>query len=67
MWRIGFGNFNNIVLPTLVRGKGPLDNNEMIKFKAIVEHFKEDIVQKWIDFFLLNKEIKAERITQKIK
>lgn len=50
-----------------VRGKDPLDDNEMKKFKVIVEHFKDDIVQKWIDFFLLNKEIKAEKITQKIK
>ena len=50
-----------------VRGKDRLDNNEMNKFKVIVEHFKDDIVQKWIDFFLLNKEIKAEKITQKIK
>ncbi len=39
----------------------------MNKFKVIVEHFKDDIVQKWIDFFLLNKEIKAEKITKKIK
>ena len=50
-----------------VRGKDPLDNNEMNKFKAVVENFKDDIVQKWIDFFLLNKEIQAEKITQKIK
>jgi hypothetical protein len=39
----------------------------MKKFKTLVEHFKEEIIQKWIDFFLLNKEIKAEKITQKLK
>ena len=50
-----------------VRGKDPLENSEMKKFKTVVEYFQDDIVQKWIDFFLLNKEIKAEKITQKIK
>ena len=49
-----------------VRGKDPLNKNEMKKFKAIVEKFKDDIVQKWIDFFILNREIKPEKITQKI-
>lgn len=50
-----------------VRGKDPLENNEMKKFRTVVEYYKDDIVQKWIDFFLLNKEIKAEKITQKLK
>lgn len=50
-----------------VRGKDPLGNNEMKKFRAVVEYYKDDIVQKWIDFFLLNKEIKAEKITHKLK
>ncbi len=50
-----------------VRGRDPLSNNEMKKFKSVVEHFKEEIIQKWIDFFLLNKEIKVEKITQKLK
>jgi len=50
-----------------VRGRDPLDNNEMKKFKSLVETFKEDIIQKWIDFFLLNKEIKTEKITHKLK
>ncbi|OGL47227.1 MAG: hypothetical protein A2161_17505 [Candidatus Schekmanbacteria bacterium RBG_13_48_7] len=49
-----------------VRGKDPLTKNDMKKFKTLIEYFKDDIVQKWIDFFVLNKEIKAEKITQKI-
>ncbi len=50
-----------------VRGRDPLDNSEMKKFKSLVEHFKEEIIQKWIDFFLLNKEIKVEKITHTLK
>ncbi len=60
------GKIIDIIYST-VRGRDPLDNSEMKKFKTIVEHFKEEIIQKWIDFFLLNKEIKAEKITQKLK
>ena len=50
-----------------VRGRDPLDHTEMKKFKSLVENFKEEIIQKWIDFFLLNKEIKTEKITQRLK
>ena len=52
------------ILP--VRGKAPLELKELKKFKRIVEYFKEDIVEKWVDFFVLNKEIKPESINKKI-
>ena len=52
------------ILP--VKGKEPLENKELKKFRALVEHFKEDIVQKWIDFFVMNKEVKAEIINKKL-
>ena len=52
------------ILP--VRGKAPLELKELNKFKRLVEYFKDDIVKKWIDFFILNKEIKSESINQKI-
>jgi hypothetical protein len=48
-------------------GKPPLSNTEMNHFQELV-HFKaREIVDKWIDFFILNKSIKTERITRKIK
>jgi hypothetical protein len=52
------------ILP--VRGKAPLEGKELRKFKQLVEYFKEDIVKKWIDFFVLNKEVKAETINEKL-
>ena len=52
------------ILP--VRGKTPLDGNALKKFKWLVEYFKEDIVKKWIDFFVLNKEVKSEKINKKL-
>ncbi|MCX6582957.1 MAG: DUF4160 domain-containing protein [Candidatus Aminicenantes bacterium] len=52
------------ILP--VRGKEPLDGKEQKKFRAVLEHFKGDIVKKWIDFFVLNKEVKPETINNKL-
>lgn len=52
------------ILP--VRGKEPLEVNDLKKFKTVVEHFKEDIIKKWIDFFVMNKEVKPEIINKKL-
>ncbi len=48
-----------------VSGKDPLDNNNLKKFKKLVEVYRDDIVRKWVDFFVYNKVIEAERITKK--
>lgn len=32
----------------------------------LYEYFGEDIVEKWIDFFVMNKEVKSITITQKL-
>jgi len=49
-----------------VRGKRPLEHKQLGNFKALVEHYAEDIVQKWIDYFVLHKPVPAEKITRKI-
>jgi len=59
------GVFKEIVFKD-VTGKRPLDTKNMKKFKQIVEFYREDIVKKWIDFFVYNAEIKSEIITKKI-
>ena len=48
-------------------GRPPLDTNEMRFFKEVVIARADDIVAKWIDFFVLHKSIKSERITQRLK
>ena len=57
--------FKEIILKD-VSGKRPLDAKNLKKFRQIVELYKEDIVKKWIDFFVYNAEIKSEKITKKI-
>jgi hypothetical protein len=48
-------------------GRAPLEVNEMRTFEEIVRARADDIVAKWIDFFVLNKPIKPERITRRVK
>ena len=50
-----------------VKGRRPLSRTQMKDFKAVVEHYAEEIVQKWIDYFVLHKAISAETITRRIR
>ena len=59
------GKFKEVVM-TEVNGKEPLDVQNMRKFKKIVELYRDDIIRKWIDFFVYNIEISPEKITKKL-
>jgi hypothetical protein len=59
------GKFKEIVIKE-VKGKAPLDTQNLKKFRKIVELYRDDIVHKWIDFFVYNIEITPEKITKKI-
>ena len=52
---------------TSVAGRTPLDTNEMRFFQEIVGAKADEIVSKWIDFFVLHKSIASERITRRLK
>ncbi len=50
-----------------VRGRRPLPHAKMRDFKVIVEHYAEEIVQKWINYFVLHKAVSSEKITRRIR
>lgn len=50
-----------------VRGKRPLSSTEMKDFQSLVEDRAEDIVQKWIDYFVHHKQIPSEVISRRIR
>lgn len=52
---------------TDVKGKRPLEGKELRYFKTLVRHFQEDIIKKWIEFFVYNRPFEAEIITREIK
>ena len=49
-----------------VAGRVPLEFREMKYFQELVSARADDIIQKWIDFFVLHKSIKPERITGRL-
>ncbi len=50
-----------------VAGREPLTLREMQYFQELVSDRADDIVKKWIDFFVLHKSIKPERINKRLK
>lgn len=52
---------------TSVAGRTPLGTNEMRFFQEIVEARADEIVAKWIDFFVLHKSIVFERVTMRLR
>ena len=50
-----------------VKGRRPLDETHSDSFKALVAAYADDIVQKWVDYFVLHKSIRSEKITRRIK
>lgn len=50
-----------------VAGRELLSERELQYFREIVSERAEDIVQKWIDFFVWHKSIRSERIYRRLK
>jgi len=50
-----------------VKGKRALQKKELKEFKNFVNKFKEDIVQKWIDYFVYHKSVQCIKIEGKVK
>ncbi|OQX20255.1 MAG: hypothetical protein BWK80_35915 [Desulfobacteraceae bacterium IS3] len=50
-----------------VKGRKPLDSDILKSFETVVKSYADEIVRKWIDYFVLHKKVKFERITRRIK
>ena len=50
-----------------VKGRKPLKDSQLKDFKLVVTHHANDIIQKWIDYFVYHKPIQTEKITRRIK
>lgn len=48
-------------------GRLPLAPSEMQHFEEIVAARADDIIAKWIDYFVLHKPVTPERITRRLK
>ena len=50
-----------------VAGRPPMTGRAREDFQALVRSKADDIVRRWVDFFVLNKHIDPEVITRKLK
>jgi len=49
-----------------IKEKRPLNGKQLLHFKMFIKTHAEEIVGKWIDYFIYHKDIKFERITKRI-
>lgn len=49
-----------------VKGRRPLKGTELKNFEKVVVNRADEIVQKWIEYFVLHKKIHFEKITRKM-
>ena len=50
-----------------VKGKRPLGKKELREFEVFVTAFKDDIVKKWVDYFVYHRSIQCIRIEGRVK
>jgi Domain of unknown function (DUF4160) len=55
------------IIYSAVKGRPPLSKTELKNFQTITARYAEEIVQKWIDYFVLHKPVEAQKITQRIR
>ena len=50
-----------------VKGRNPIQGSKLQDLKDLLEIKSEEIVQKWIDYFVYHKSINFEKINTKLK
>jgi len=50
-----------------IKGATPLTGSKLIDFKDFLEEYADDIVQKWIDYFVFHKHVEFEKIDRRLK
>jgi hypothetical protein len=60
------GKIENIRITT-IKNRKPLQGNDLKNLKVFIKYYGQDIINKWIDYFVMNKEVKFEKISRKLK
>ncbi len=50
-----------------VKGRRPLEGTELRDFETLTRHFANDIVDKWIDYFVLHKQIPSVTVSRRLR
>ena len=49
-----------------VRGRRPLEGPQLQDFRHLTRHFADDIVRKWVDYFVLHRAIQPVKIDRRV-
>jgi len=49
-----------------VKGRKPLGVRQQRDFRKLVERFQDDIVRKWVEFFVFHKRVEPELIPRRL-
>ncbi len=55
------------IIYSSIRGRRPLEGAQLQDFQTLVARHADDIVRKWIDYFVLHRRVESETITRRIK
>lgn len=60
------GEIEEVIIQN-VKGMEPLKGNDLKNFKTFVAVYADEIVQKWVDYFVYRKSIECQIINKKLK
>lgn len=60
------GDISEIKITT-VKGSKPLTGQDLKNFELFLGKYADEIVEKWIDYFVYHKKVDFEKITKRIK
>jgi len=52
---------------TEVKGRLPLKGNDLKNFQVFLQKYSDEIVRKWVDYFVYHKDVKCEKISRRLK
>jgi hypothetical protein len=52
---------------TNVKGSKPLKGNDLKDLKVFLRNYSDDIVKKWIDYFVYHKDVDFTKISKRLK
>jgi hypothetical protein len=52
---------------TIVKGCKPLKGNDLKDLKVFLRNYSDDIVKKWIDYFVYHKDVDFTKISKRLK
>lgn len=50
-----------------INGRKPLKGKDLKNFEIFLEKFADEIIQKWIAYFIFHKDVEFEKITKRLK